>query len=124
MAAIGLTVHHHHLLGKNEGPLGSGMEDLIPGFHLDHRLQLTLQIGAVLMMDQDLNDQNSGIVTVTVLYLGVGRAPVEFLVAQEMSILTYPAMVRNQAGGRIVPGTIAGDGMIEMNAATTATGTG
>ena len=75
------------------------------------------------MMDQDLNAQNTGTVTVNVFYLGVESALVGLLVDLETPILTYPAMVRNQEEGKTVPGMTAGDGMIEMNAATTGTGT-
>jgi hypothetical protein len=76
------------------------------------------------MMDQDLNVRNTGTVTEIVLYLGVEPGPVGFLVDPEMSILIYPAMVRSQGEGKIVLGMTAEDGMIEMNAAMTGTGTG
>lgn len=75
-------------------------------------------------MDQDLNVQNTETVTENVLYLGVEPALVGSLVDPEMSILIYPAMVQNQGEGKIVHGMTAGDGMIEMNAATTGTGIG
>ena len=76
------------------------------------------------MMDQDLNVQNSGTGTVNVLYRGVERALVGSLVEPEKSILIYPAMVRNQGEGKIARGKTAGDGMTEMNAVMTGTGTG
>jgi hypothetical protein len=75
-------------------------------------------------MDQDLNVQNTGTVTVNVLYLGVGLELVGFLVDLETWILIYLAMVQNQGEGKTVPGMTVGDGMIGMNAATTGTGTG
>jgi hypothetical protein len=79
-------------------------------------------------MDQDLNVQNTGTGTgtgtVNVLYLGVGPELVGFLVDLETWIRIYLAMVQNQGEGKTVPGMTVGDGMIEMNAVTTGTGTG
>jgi hypothetical protein len=113
---------HHLLQVRSEGLLGSGIQDLIPGFHLDRRLQRILRIGAVLMMDPDLNVQNSEIVIGNVLYLGVEPALEELQVDPETSILIYPAMARNQGEGKIARGMTAEDGMTEMNADMTGTG--
>ena len=111
---------HRLFLGRTEDLLGSAIRDLTPGFRPDRLPQLTLQIGPVLTTDQDLNVQNSG--TVTALYRGAEPALAEFLVDLETSTLIYRAMARNQGGGKIAPGMIAGDGMTGMNVAMTGTG--
>ncbi len=113
---------HNHPLDKSADLPGSGIQDLIPGFHPDRRLQQIPGIGVVLMTDQGLNVQISGIVIGTALYRGLEPALVEFPVDPEMSIRIYPAMVRNQGEGKIGTGMTAEDGMIEMNGVMTGTG--
>jgi hypothetical protein len=120
-AAIG-RMDHLLLQVRSEGLLGSGIQDLIPGFRPDRRLQRIPRIGAVLMMDPDLNVQNSEIVIGNVLCLGIEPALEELQVDPETSILIYPATARNQGEGKIARGMTAEDGMTEMNAVMTGTG--
>lgn len=112
----------HLLLVRSEGLLGSGIQDLIQGFRPDRHLQRILRIGAVLMMDSDLNVQNSEIVIGNVLYRGVEPALEELQVDPEKAILIYPATARNQGEGKIARGMTAEDGMTEMNAVMIGTG--